>query len=469
MSRAVLLAVFVAAPAFVSSAAAQSQSLPTPDVQQEGQIPEAEKRRRAAAAAAAAEASRREAPGETATYQQVLANPDDIALNYSFARGQIRAGDLKGAAATLERVLMLNPDMADVRLLYAVVLYRLDDLSESKRELETLETASLTPTEKKERDDYAAAVDGRMKKTHISGRLSAGYEYDSNRNAGPASGELLLGGAAIPTAGPSARRADNALVTQADVEARRDLAHGNQIFATLDYYRADQGVLKTLNLQAYSAQAGGVWHPAPGWEVTPSANFDHVLLGEATFLRDRGVGVRVDHDISRHTTLFAEVRDNYDDFVNTSEVPDIGDERGIRFDATAGVEQILNPNMKLTASYTHEIKHAAQDYWEYQRDSIDLSHLWLLGRGTFLLSSLALHDDSYEQADPFISQTLRNDRTVRLGFTYGVPFDLIHPKLKDFLGTVGYEYYRAFSTVENYAYIDNKVTALVTYRWEVGL
>jgi len=364
---------------------------------------------------------------------------------------------------------MIDPDLADVRLLYAVVLFRLDDLSEAKREFATLEKAALTPTEKKERDEYAAAVEGRMKKTHISGRLSAGFEYDSNRNASPSAGVLLLQDLPTIVAAGSGKRDDTAIITQANVEARRDLAHGNQVFTSLDYYRADQTLLKLLNLQAYSAQAGGVWRAAPGWEVTPTLSFDHVLLGEATFLRDRGAGVRVDHDLNRRTSVFAEVRDNFDDFVNTAEVPNIGDETGIRADATVGVEQVLRPDMKLTASYTHEIKHAAQDFWEYQRESLDLSHLWLLGRGTFLLTSAALHYDRYEQANPLISQTLRDDKTVRLGVTYGVPLDVLHPKLKDFLGTLNYEYYQALSTVENYAYTNNKVSALLTYRWEVGL
>ncbi len=467
LRRTLLFVAFFAAPLLAVPAAAQS--LPMPDVEQEGQAPEEEKRKRAAAAAAAAEARRREAPGETATYAQVLADPDNIDLNYRFARAQIRAGDLKGAGATLERILMIDPDLADVRLLYAVVLFRLDDLTESRRELETLEKAALTPTEQKERADYAAAVDERTKKTHLSGRLSAGFEYDSNRNASPATGRLLFADSPLPVTGASAQRDDTALLTEANVEARHDLEHGNQVFASLDYYRADQTLLKTLNLQAYSAQTGGVWRMAPGWEVTPTLSFDHVLLGEATFLRERGAGVRVDHDVNPRTKIFLEVRDSFDDFVNTAEVPSIGDETGVRFDTTAGVERALTPDMKLTASYTHEVKHAAQDYWAYQRDSLDFSHLWLTGRGTFLLSALSLSDDSYQQADPFISQTLRNDRILSLGFTYGVPLDLASPKLKDFLATFGYEYFQALSTVENYAFTNNKVSALVTYRWEAGL
>jgi hypothetical protein len=467
MSRTAILAGFLVMPFFTARAAAQN--LPTPDAQQESQTPEAEKRKRAAAEAAAAQARQREAPGETATYAQVLANPDDTQLNYRFARAQIRAGDLKGAAATLERILLINPDLADVRLLYAVVLYRLDDLSEAKRELETLQKAALTPAEKKERDEYAASVDGRMKKTHLSGRLSAGFEYDSNRNASPSTGLLLFQGQPLPVSGLSAQRDDTAILTQANVTASRDLAHGNEVFTSLDYYRADQTLLKTLNLQAYSAQVGGVWRAAPGWNVTPTLGFDHVLLGEATFLRDRSAGVRVDHDINRRTTVFAEVHDAFDDFVNTSEVPNIGDETGIRFDATLGVERVLTPNMKLTASYTHEIKHAAQDFWEYQRESVDLAHLWLLGKGTFLLTSAALHYDRYEQPNPLLSQTLRDDKTLRAGITYGVPLDVVCPKLKDFLATFNYEYFQALSTVENYAYTNNKVSGLVTYRWELGL
>ena len=55
-------------------------------------------------------------------FKQVLSAPDNVQLNIDYARQQIAAGDLKEAGATLERILLLNPTLYDVRVLYGLVL-----------------------------------------------------------------------------------------------------------------------------------------------------------------------------------------------------------------------------------------------------------------------------------------------------------------------------------------------------------
>ena len=62
--------------------------------------------------------------GPPVTYQQVLADPDNIDLNIRYALTQIRDGNVRGAGATLERILLIRPDLASVRVLFAIVLFR---------------------------------------------------------------------------------------------------------------------------------------------------------------------------------------------------------------------------------------------------------------------------------------------------------------------------------------------------------
>src|SRR5688572_22922176 len=59
------------------------------------------------------------------TYDQVLENPDDLMLSYRFALKQIADGDLLGASATLDRLILLAPQEPNIRALRAIVLYRL--------------------------------------------------------------------------------------------------------------------------------------------------------------------------------------------------------------------------------------------------------------------------------------------------------------------------------------------------------
>ena len=74
--------------------------------------------------------------GPDVTYEQILADPDNLSLNMRYAQTQIRNGDIKGASGTLERMMILMPDNMNIKLLYAAVLYRLDDIPEAKTVLD---------------------------------------------------------------------------------------------------------------------------------------------------------------------------------------------------------------------------------------------------------------------------------------------------------------------------------------------
>ena len=85
---------------------------------------------------AAAAQSRTIAGGREVSYPEILADPDNLDLNVAYARTLIGKGDLKGASATLDRILLIAPDQAQVRVLLGLVLYRLRELSRAEEELE---------------------------------------------------------------------------------------------------------------------------------------------------------------------------------------------------------------------------------------------------------------------------------------------------------------------------------------------
>jgi len=62
----------------------------------------------------------------------------EVAPGLALAREQTAAGDLVGAAATLERTLLTHPDADEARLMHASLLCRLDDRAGAEAELEQL-------------------------------------------------------------------------------------------------------------------------------------------------------------------------------------------------------------------------------------------------------------------------------------------------------------------------------------------
>src|SRR5215472_408980 len=108
------------------------------------------------------------------TFDQVLTAPDDPQINLSFARQEANDGRLLNGAAALERILLAHPNAHGVRLFYAVVLYRLNDLQGAKRQLKLLEGVHLTPLQAAERDKYERLVEAGQSRTSLHGKVVGG-------------------------------------------------------------------------------------------------------------------------------------------------------------------------------------------------------------------------------------------------------------------------------------------------------
>jgi len=100
-------------------------------------LEEEERQRKARTRAAGKATDRRPVEGAgDITFQDVLDDPDNLGLNFRYAKAQIDSGNLTGAVATLERMLLIDPDLAEIRVYYGLVLFRLDSLGEAERQLQ---------------------------------------------------------------------------------------------------------------------------------------------------------------------------------------------------------------------------------------------------------------------------------------------------------------------------------------------
>jgi uncharacterized protein HemY len=68
----------------------------------------------------------------------------EVAPGIAFARNQIGRGDLLGAIATLERLLINHPESDEALLLHASLLCRVDDPTGSLLELDALRNSNIS-------------------------------------------------------------------------------------------------------------------------------------------------------------------------------------------------------------------------------------------------------------------------------------------------------------------------------------
>lgn len=407
------------------------------------------------------------------TYAQILERPDDIDLNFAYAKQQVRRGDLKGAAGTLERVLMVSPDLHAMRLFYGVVLFRLDNLSEAQRELEAVAGGGASPAIKAEAAGYLKAVKERQQLTIVTAAVSAGAEYDSNRNASPTSGKRLWAGMPLNLTGSSRRRDDASFLLMGSGQLRHIVSPRarHEVFTGVSYFRSDQNRVTTVDLQAISFSAGGAYR-AGRTTLTPSFGYDRVLLDAEDFLLNSSAGLAAEHTLGRAMSCRAGVRYSYQDSLATDAVGSNPQRRGPLYEASAGASRALGPVMKLDADLAYSAKRAARDYNSYDGAEFTLRHSWLLGKGRFLQTTAAAGNDVYLKPDTAIAARRRKDVTLRAGAVFGLPLSQLHPRLrafKDVTLTLSAEHSSSKSTVLNYSYENNKAALLLSYGWSAGL
>jgi hypothetical protein len=455
-------------PLLLTAAVSASAQNTPPNVDRESQ----DASRRGAAEKKAAEKAAQAEAGSIGyldiPFEQILAAPGDLDLNERFARQQIKRGDLRGAATTLERILILAPGRDRTRLLYAAVLYRLDALQDAEREVRLVLARSAPADVLEEAKAYLKLIEGRRRKTHFDARVSLGFGYDDNRNSAANSDKNLFFGTPILLNPDSRRRTDTNVTFAGGVGVSREFGGSKpqKLFANFGYYRGEQTLINVLDLQAYSVSAGVAlrYH---NYEFTPAFGFDHVLLSQSTYLRDWWQSLRVAHKILPRLELWGDFRHDDQGFVRTPLVVSATDRTGAQYDVSFGANWIATPRDRFGVNFLHRRKYAQAVAQAYRRESIGLDYTRLLGHGMFAYASLVKQFDRYDRPDVSLSTLGRNDDATVAQLLFGMPLSLFWKPLAGFTSTLGYERFYQLSNLTNYTYTNNRLSAMIAYKWGI--
>jgi hypothetical protein len=368
---------------------------------------------------------------------------------------------------------MVNPNLADVRLLYAVVLYRLDSLNEAAKELNALKAVTLPPAIRDQVTAYEKKIKQRKRRTHFGLRQSNGWGYDTNRNAAPSSKFQLVNDVAQDLIGSNNRRADTNFLNISSLDVTHDLGFqaGHSVFGSFTYFLQEQTNVNSLDLGSFQYELGGTYK-SKYFDFTPSFVASNIFLSSESFLRTQGGNFLFEREVTKKLNAFYNFRVERQDYLNISENSNSYDSKGPEFSNIWGASYTIIPTMKWTSSVGYADKKAKQDYNAYQRLSLNNTHTWILPKGQFLINSLNVNFDNYESPEISVAGVVRHDKSVRYRVTYGAPLTTIFfgkslPKpLKDIVFTGSYEFYRALSNITNYSYTNNKCQLMLTKRLE---
>ncbi|MBP5857211.1 tetratricopeptide repeat protein [Marivibrio halodurans] len=426
-------------------------------------------------------------------YADILAAPDDPGLNACYAVQQIGDGDLTGAAATLERVLLLRPRQADIRLLYAIVLYRLDTLEEAQAEFRAVQQLDLPPEDEARIARYLERIEKQLQRTVQTLTVSIGGHYDTNRNAAPGGEEVDVLGTTLPLASDSRAEDDTAVIASARYDVRHDLGLQREHYAvgSVTYYQDEQTERDELDLQAVFLDGGFAFDLPGSVTVTPKAEYATMRLSREKFYSSYGGSVRVQKSIRRAARkapidLWLEVGRTRERFHNISENRSLTGRDGLRTDGEVGLGLWLTPRHRLTVTGGQSYKDARRGYQSYRFWRGRLRHTWYMTDGAFLDSTASYGVRLYHAADPLITpgntSKRRREHPLRLRMTYGLPATVLLEKLgysvrdettgavddilDDLTASASAEYLSQQSNIRNYDYDNLRGQVLLTKRFE---
>jgi hypothetical protein len=401
-------------------------------------------------------------------YSDVLKDPDNIQLNFRFARQQVADGNVKGASATLERILLIQPDLAAVRLFYAAVLIRLDSLGEAEQQLD-LVAAAKDPKASEQVERYRDAIAERRKRTHVTVSIAAGGQYDTNPSATPAGNSLLVSDIAVAI-DPSDD--DYARIGQSRVAFTHDLGYqaGHRVFGGATFAVTDQITEQSLDLGAVALNLGATYQYHE-LKISPELLVTDVNLADQQYFLSLGGRVTVEYRLAREWRLTGLVEAVTQDYDSISVSTSANENSGSQIDAEIAVRYLLAPNMRLRASIRHTDKRAEKSYNQYYGDKLSGRFIWLLGQGRFLSSDLSVGVKFYDGADSLVSGRVRRDESFQGRVTLGLPINSMLPAaaehvwFENFLILLSGEYYSARSNITNYTYDNGRAKVLLSKSW----
>lgn len=414
-------------------------------------------------------------PARSVEYQEVLARPNDVALNFAWAQTQVERGDIKGAANTLERILLIAPNQAPIRLLYAIVLYRLERLQEAERELEQLQGLPMESSLRGEIERYRRDIAFARKQTKFTATVSLGMQYDWNRNSSPRSGEAQFLDFRFSVADADRRASDWQIQSVARIEMSHALdgQDNHRLTASATYLRGDQARRSEYDLQLGSVEFGGVIDFAPTW-VVPNVYARRIGLANQRYGRIEGASLRVEQRFSGRFQIYGFGEGENQTYSAISRSTRAPQRSGFQSTLGAGAIWIATPAHRLSIEGAGVWKNARERFESYAGPTATFTHTWLLGQGMFLVTSLSGDLNYYEEPDTQTSSRTRHDRIGRARTTFGVPVALLienekvsqSEALRDLTLFVSVEGQRALSNITGNSYDNYRLGFGLTKRWD---
>lgn len=378
-------------------------------------------------------------PALQADYDRAFAtmyrNPADLDAALRYAEVATRMRDYEGAIGALERMLLYNPDLPNIRLELAALYARLGAYDAARGYLDGLPEDKLPPDARARRGQLLADIDRRTSSSRLSGVVQAGMRYQTNVGSAPASGTIRSYGLDSALDRQYAKRSDGNFFLSTGIAHQYDLGwgHGAAWETNLVGYATQQLKATRFDLLFGEIDSGPRIALSAGPNppsVRPYALLGAVGLADSIYYTSAGGGASLLYPLTADLVADAAGEARKRNFHSSTHFSTADDKTGELYVARLRLRYGVSADHVLGLSGLFA-RDRSDDSPEANREwTLAAEHAWTLprsiipdGKRMLLVSSLQRTWRTYDEADPFVDPAVtREDRQWLASMTLNLPF-----------------------------------------------
>ena len=356
--------------------------------------------------------------------EKLFANPTNIEINLAYLQEQLAKRNFKGAAATLQRVLLLYPESKLAKVLYAEVQLRLGNLADARLILrELLADRSLNQDMRLRAQALSDALEASQKRLDFGGSIGLASGSADNALAAPKGQKVQFFDALYESTSPEVVEAfvdydaGLSLTYKMPTYRERGLTAGFGV-AGRDYIEINLADSTTTFVSfGYTEKRKAPWSVNYNAFVTEVSG--HVYnAGHQLAL---GISANLPNDTRLSGTLRAGETRHFNYLGSAASKQRDNYVTGLSISYARPVVGLPIP-LLLTASLGGDISNAEVDYYSTQSGSVSLGARSRVGEVNVSVVADFMNTD-FDKADPLIGSNIRQDERTRasINLDYALP------------------------------------------------
>ena len=365
-------------------------------------------------------------------FQDMMQDLSDPTRSFRYAQAAIQAGAVPEAVSALERILLRDPGLDNIRLELGILYVSLGNTALGDAYIEAALRNPNTPIAVRERADRILRDARKASSPHqFSGSAFVGLRYDTNVTSAPGSPTVLLFGLTTPSASDGGTTDDASLA--ALFVGRYTYDFGQQNFNRLEVNGFANGQLMFKQSNYDIGVLGGdigPWLALPygdpgSTEIRPFLSGYNFVYGGDQYLASGGGGLSLRHALNASWIATTTVQAGLQTYTNSAFRPTSTQQSGPEYRISGGLQYKVAAKQFANLDLGYARKEANFSYYSYDQFSVAAGYSieyddptgWFNRPWSSGISAVYRYYN-YDAPDPLVSSTLiRRDQRYEAAFT----------------------------------------------------